>query len=115
MKSPAKYAPQEGDRVRVVERTVTAEDRKGNRYFTHMAKLTGTVQNIYDNGEIAVKMDLETLSTVSRDVHTRAEKRMQERFAKDSSEETKRQLTEEELKFGVHYVLLIQAEDLEKI
>ena len=38
----------EGDRVRVVTRSVTADDRKANRYYTHMAGLVGKVENAYE-------------------------------------------------------------------
>lgn len=114
-KSAAKYKPQEGDRVKVAERAVTADDRKANRYFSHMAGLTGTVQNVYENDEIAVRMDNATLTKATADVHSRAEKRMREKFLQGLSEEGKKQLTSEELNFEVHYVLLVQAGDLEKI
>jgi hypothetical protein len=104
----------EGDRVCVITRDVTEEDRKKNRYFAHMAGLTGTVQNVYGPEEIAIKVDLDCLSQVSREVHRTAVKRMRERFLSSISEEQKKQLTPEEIDFSAHYVLLLRAEDLEK-
>lgn len=103
----------EGDRVRVVSRPVTDEDRKKNRYYEHMAGLVGTVQNVYGPEQIAVKVDLSGLSEVSRQVHTVAVERMRERFLEKVSEEQKKQLTAEELNFNAHYMLLVQADDLE--
>ena len=47
----------EGDRVRVVTRPTTEEDRAKNRYFDHMAGLTGTVQSTYSLEEIAIRID----------------------------------------------------------
>lgn len=114
-KSAAKYKPQEGDRVKIASRAVNAEDRKTNRYFAHMANLIGTVQNVYENDEIAVRMDNDSLTKATADVHDRAEKRMREKFLGSLSEEGKKQLTSAELNFDVHYVLLVQADDLQKI
>jgi len=102
----------EGDRVKIVERPVTEEDRKKNRYFEHMAGLFGTVQNVYGPDEIAVKIDLESLTDVSAEIHRKSNQRMREKFLKDTSEEQKKQLTPEELNFNAHYMLLVRAEDL---
>lgn len=104
----------EGDRVRVVSRPVTDEDRKKNRYFAHMGGLLGTVQNVYGPTEVAIKVDLASLSKVSFDVHRVAVERMREKFLGSVSEEQKKQLTADELNFNAHYVLLVQGTDLEK-
>jgi len=103
----------EGDRVRIVARPVTDEDRKKNQYFEHMGGLIGTIQNVYE-GEIAVKVDKNSLSKVSRDIHKGATERLRERFlASGISEEQKKLLTADELNFDVHYMLLVLAKDLE--
>jgi len=104
----------EGDRVRVVSRPVTEEDRKKNRYFEHMAGLVGTVQNAYNDEEISVQVDPSTMGTVAADVMKQATLRMRERFQKDTSEEQKKSLTKEEMEFTPNYVVLVRAADLEK-
>jgi len=104
----------EGDRVRIVTRVVSEEDRKKNRYYDHMAGLTGTVQNVYGADEIAIKIDPEALTAVSGTVHQESVKRMREKFLSAISEEQKKQLTPEELAFNAHYMLLVRADDLEK-
>lgn len=104
----------EGERVRVVSRPVTDEDRKKNRYFEHMAGLTGTIQNIYNSEEIAIRVDPEAMTPVSSEVQQRAVSRMREKFASSVSEEQRKQLSPEELNFDAHFVLLVRAEDLEK-
>jgi hypothetical protein len=104
----------EGDRVRIVERKVTEEDRKQNRYFDHMAGLTGTVQNIYSDKEVAIKVDDGSMTKVSTEVHKTANKRLREKFLANVSEEQKKLLTPEELNFDMHYVLLVDSKDLEK-
>ena len=54
----------ENDRVHVIDRPVTLEDRKSNRYFEHMVGQVGTVQAVYGPDEVAVKVDPEALSKV---------------------------------------------------
>ncbi len=105
----------EGQRVRVVAREVTEKDREENRYFAHMGGLTGIVQNVYSEEEIAVKMDLDSLTSVSADVHKTATERMRDQFVGSISEEQKKQLTKEELAFTPHYVLLVRSADLEAV
>ncbi len=104
----------EGERVRVVIRKVTDDDRKKNRYFDHMAGLVGVVQNVYEGDEIAIKIETDSLSKVTADVHKESTSRMQLRFSKEISEEQKKQLTKEELEFQPHYVVLVAADDLER-
>lgn len=104
----------EGDRVRVISRPVTDEDRKKNRYFEHMAGLVGTVQNVYEGDEIAVKVEPGTMSKVSAEVHRVANQRLRDKFVANVSEEQKKLLTKEELEFESHYVLLVGGGDLEK-
>jgi hypothetical protein len=104
----------EGDRVRVVKRDVTEEDRKKNRYFDHMAGLVGTVQNVYEAGEVAVRVEHDSMTPVTAEVFQQANQRMRDRFQRDTSEEQKKQLTKEEMEFTANYVVLVQASDLEK-
>ncbi len=99
-----------GDRVRVVTREVTEEDRKANRYFAHMAGLLGTIQNIYDDKTIGVDVDLSTINDVTRKVHATAGERMRSKIG----EEQKKLFTKEEIEFIPHYVLLVLESDLEK-
>ena len=46
-----------GDRVRVVSRPVTEDDRKSNQYFEHMAGLVGMVEYLYEGKMVSVKID----------------------------------------------------------
>jgi len=104
----------EGDRVRIVTRPVDEDDRKSSRYYDHMAGLVGTVQNIYSDAEIAVKIDPEFMTKITGEVQKEATLRMREKFLSNISEEQKKQLTKEELEFEAHYVQLVQARDLER-
>ncbi|MCB8931983.1 MAG: hypothetical protein M9921_01970 [Fimbriimonadaceae bacterium] len=104
----------EGDRVRVVARPVTDDDRASSCYYEHMAGLVGVVQNTYAKDEIAVKIDPDSLTKVTASVHKESTKRMREKFVNSVSEEQKKQLTPEELAFDAHYVVLCRSDDLEK-
>lgn len=104
----------DGDRARVTTRKVTEDDRKNNRYFDHMAGLTGEIQNVYADG-VALRVDLESLDTVATKVHKTATERMRRRFAEDTSEEQKKGLSKDEMEFTPHYVVLVQQADLEKV
>jgi hypothetical protein len=103
----------EGDRVKIVQRKVTDEDRKKGRYFDHMAGLTGIVENVYEGNEVAMKVDIDSLSDITQKVHKEATRRMRDKFVGAISEEQKKQLTAEELNFEANYVLLVQGSDLE--
>jgi len=105
----------EGDRVRVVSRPITEQDRTVYGYYAHMKGLTGTVENIYSKDEVAVKVDIESLSKIPGDLHKDATKRMRERFTESVGEEARKQLAKEELEFVPHYMLLVRAEDLEQV
>jgi preprotein translocase subunit YajC len=102
----------EGDRVRVQTRPVTEEDRKNNLYFEHMAGLIGTVQNVYENDLVAIKVEPDTAPKVSVEVHQRAVERMRKKFFDSVGEEAKKGLTKEELEFQANFMQLVQAKDL---
>ncbi len=104
----------EGDRIKIVKRSVTADDRKSNKYFDHMADLTGVIGNVYSDGQIAIQVDKSVLSGVSLRVHDDAVQRMREKFLENLSEEAKKLFTPEELNFSAHFVHLVQEADLAK-
>lgn len=95
----------------VIKRAVTDEDRKKNRYFEHMAGLVGTVQNVYSDTELSLRVDPESMTPITAEVHRIANQRMRERL-KEIPEEHRKMLTEEELEFTANYVVMVQASDL---
>lgn len=103
----------EGDRVRIVRRTVTDEDRKKRNYYEHMADLVGTVQQVYSPDEVSVRVDPQSMNEVTTDVVKSATLRMRDRFTKEISEEQRKQFSKEELEFNANYVLLVRSADLE--
>ena len=80
-----------------------------------MAGTHGEIQSIYDDGTVALQVEPESLGETPRGVHRTATLKMREKFASGISEEQRKALTKEELEFDTHYVLLVRAEDLEKV
>jgi hypothetical protein len=105
----------EGDRVRVVSRPLTAQDKTVLAFYEHMIGLSGTVANVYGPDEISVQVDIDVLEEIPRDVHRTATERMRKKFADSVGEEQKKSLTKEELEFIPNYVILVREKDLEKI
>ena len=101
----------ENDRVRVVSRPVTDEDRKKNRYFEHMAGLVGIVQQVYGPEEVSLNVEVSSMSETTRGVVKAATQRMRDKL--NIPEEQRKMLTKEELEFDINYVLLVRAQDLE--
>lgn len=105
----------EGQKVKIVTRPVTDEDRKANRYYEHMAGLTGTVKSVFAEDQIAISIDRDSLSAVSKGVHKTSIERMREKVVTGVSEEQRKLLTPEELKFEANFMLLVRSEDLEPV
>jgi ribosomal protein L21E len=103
----------EGDRVRIITRPTTPEDKVNNRYYEFMGGLTGSIQNIYNEQEVAVRIDPDCLSKASRAVHKEATVRMRTKALNALSEVQKKELTAEEMEFEAHFMLLIHGADLE--
>jgi ribosomal protein L21E len=101
-----------GDRVRVVARPVSKEDREKNRYFEHMAGLVGTVTNVYAE-DCAVRVEKESVGGVAKSVIETATERVREKFVSNATEEQKKGLTATELAFPMNYVLVVRHQDLE--
>lgn len=112
----------EGDRVRVIGEAQTLEgklakdaQKEAPRLYPHMIGCIGTVANFYNDQEVAVDVDLDSLAAIPREVHQMATDRMRAQFLGSVNEDTRKALTDEEMKFTPHYVLLVAAENLEKV
>jgi hypothetical protein len=105
----------EGDRVRVISRPLTTQDRSVLNFYDHMIGLPGTVANVYGPEEVAVQVDISALPSIPAKVHQDATGRMRKKFADSVGEEQKKALTKEELEFVPNYVILVREKDLEKI
>lgn len=102
----------EGDRVEVVTRELTSQDAKVHAFFGHLFGLKGTVQSVYSQDEVAVKIELDSLSAQALKVHTEATKRMRAKFVENTGEEARKPFTKDELDFVPNFVILVKETDL---
>jgi hypothetical protein len=102
-----------GQRARVVTRAVTENDRKSHRYFDHMSGLVGVIDAVYAENEIALRVDMDCLTPVTRDVLAESTRRLRARVGEEISEEQKKMLTSDELNFQPNFVILVHSDDLE--
>lgn len=120
---------QSGDRVRLsvseTARPAAKEGAKGKDKdlfsqplaYPYMNGLVGTVANVYSPEEISVELDLNELTPVLADVHAKSTQRIRAKLLDGSnslSEEAKKKLTEAELNFTPHFVVLVTENDLQK-
>ena len=82
--------------------------------YPYMDGLVGTVANYYSKEEVSVELDLAALTPVIKDLHTRSTLRIRAKFTDQASEEAKKKLTEDELNFTPHFVVLVSESDLQK-
>lgn len=102
----------EGDRVQIVERTMTAEDAKSNLYYTHFAGIRGTITKVFSNQEASIEVDLDSLPEVIAKRHTDFQDKWRTDWLDRQSEEARNRLTPAERAFNVRYCLLLSVKDL---
>jgi len=120
---------QSGDRVRITvsesNRPVVKEGAKGKDKdlfslplaYPYMDGLVGKVANVYSSEEISVELDLDALTPILADVHKKSTERIRAKLLDGNnslSEEAKKKLTEAELNFTPHFVVLVTENDLQK-
>lgn len=103
-----------GDRVRIATRAQTADDVKSGLYYAHYGGLTGAIQKVYENREVAVEVELESLPREIRKRHDTVRDQMKTKWLDGLSEEGRSKLTEREKDFRLRYIVLVGAADLEK-
>jgi hypothetical protein len=104
----------EGDLVKVKTEGMSGEERAMHGIYDYMLNLRGTVENHYGVNEVAVKIDLDSLPPIARQVHTVASQRMRDKFAESVGEEQRKMLSKDELEFVPNYVILVREADLDK-
>lgn len=101
-----------GDRVKVVERPMTAADTKSALFFDYFCNLTGTVSKVYDDGTLTVDIDLDSLPEDIRRRHHEIEEAVRRRWLDGLSEENRDKLSEKESAVKLEYKILIAESDL---
>lgn len=102
-----------GDKVKVVTREVTAEDKKNGLYYDYFGGLTGTVDRVYDDDSICVDIDLESLTEEARDRHNAIEEAEKNKWLDSLSNEARNRLAPEHLQLRLSHMILINKNDLE--
>mgnify|MGYP000586760988 CR=1 FL=1 len=101
-----------GDRVKIVERPMTAADAKSALFFDYFCNLTGTVSKVYDDGTLTVDIDLDSLPEDVRRRHHEIEESVRRRWLDGLSEENRDKLSEKESAVKLEYKILIAESDL---
>jgi ribosomal protein L21E len=102
----------EGDRVRIADREATAEDVKSGLYQNHFRGLTGTIQKLYTTNEVAVEVELSSMSEAIAARHLEMQERKKNDFLESLSDEARNKLTPKERDFKLRYTVLVSANDL---
>ncbi|GIV10662.1 MAG: hypothetical protein KatS3mg020_0153 [Fimbriimonadales bacterium] len=105
----------EGDRVQVLAREAQGKEAQEGRYAPHLANATGSILKIYNQQEIAVELDLDSLPEAIRERHAEQQTRMHERWLNSLSEEARNRLTDDEKTFRLRYVALLNEDDLQPV
>lgn len=103
-----------GERVRIKTRKVTASDIEDKTFFPQYCGLEGEVARVYDDGNVAVMVDRDSLRDDVLKMHKHIEKRVKEKFLTGLSDEGRRRLTPEEKEVSLTYAVLVKSDDLEK-
>lgn len=106
--------PRQGDRVRIKAREQTEDDIKSQLYYPHYGGMTGTIQKVYSKAEVAVAVEMESVSREIRKRHDDVRDQMKTKWLDGLSEEGRNRLTEREKDFNLRYVVLVAMSDLEK-
>lgn len=102
-----------GDRVRLVQREVTAEDLKTGLYYEYFGGLTGTVDRAYDDRSVCIDVDLDSLEQAARDRHVAMQEAEKKRWLDSLGQEARSRLTPEQQRLTMSYKILVNGKDLE--
>jgi hypothetical protein len=102
----------EGDRVKIAEREQNGEDAKSGLYYGFFRGLTGTVQKLYATSEVAVQVDIESLTEPIAKRHLEVQEQMKTKWLDGLSDEARGRLSDAEKDFRLHYSILVAPTDL---
>ena len=102
----------EGERVQIVDRAATADDVKSGLFYNHFRGLTGTVQKVYATEDVAVEVELDSLTEAVLARHTDVQEQMKNKWLDGLSEEARNRLNDQERDFRLRYSILVSSKDL---
>jgi len=103
-----------GDKVRVVKRSVAAEDVRSGLYYQYFGGLTGKVDRLYDDQSACIEVDLESLDEPARESHLAMQEGERTRWVESIAQEARSRLSPEQQKLRMSYKILVSKKDLEE-
>jgi len=102
----------EGDRVQVITRDVTAEDTKSSLYYGHFAGLTGVVSKVFATQDASIEVEQASLPEGVSKRHHDFQDSWRSRWLDGLSEEARNRLSPQEREFNIRYTILVSLNDL---
>ncbi len=104
----------EGDFVKIIDRETTPADSKSSTYYPFYRGLVGVVDRVYDEKEVCIKVDTDSLPTDVLKRHIQVQDAIKKKWLNNLSGEARNRLSAEDKQFTLAYTLLVQMNDLEK-
>jgi hypothetical protein len=104
-----------GSRVKIADREMTAADVKSGLFYDYFRNLKGTVERIYEDKSVCVRIDLESLPDDVRQRHIEVQDAVRDRWVQGLGQEHREQLAGGGKALTLAYSILVSAADLELI
>lgn len=102
-----------GDRVKIVSRETTAADIKSGLYYDYFRGLVGTVDRVYEDSSVCVKIDLDSLPEKVQKGHKEVQNAVRTRWLNGLGQEQRDRLSETDRTVVLGYNILVGSTDLE--
>ncbi|HOP80724.1 MAG TPA: hypothetical protein PLZ21_09195 [Armatimonadota bacterium] len=102
-----------GDRVRIVDRQMTAADTKSGLYYDYFRGLVGTIERIYEDKSVSLRVELESLPEDVLQRHLEIQDTAKNRWLSGLGQETRERLSEAQKNVTLTYTILVGLDDLE--
>jgi len=104
----------EGDFVKIIDREILPIDTKNGTYYPFYRGLVGVVDRVYDDKEVCINVDTNSLPADVLKRHTEIQDAIKKKWLNNLSNEARNRLSAEDKQFTLAYTLLVQINDLEK-
>lgn len=104
----------EGDFIKIIDRETTPADAKSSTYYPFYRGLVGVVDRVYDEKEVCIKVDTDSLPADVLKRHVQVQDAIKKKWLNNLSGEARNRLSAEDKQFTLAYTLLVQMNDLEK-
>jgi hypothetical protein len=104
-----------GNRVKIVDREMTAADVKSGLFYDYFRNLRGTVERVYEDKSACVRIDLDSLPDDVRQRHIEVQEAVRDRWVQGLGQEQRERISGTEKAVTLAYSILVGAADLELI